>query len=471
MSKRWLTVCPIETRSERPHGAAWLRPVPRFTLSVLAASILACVAAGISADAATLRVPQDYSTVRAAVNAASNGDTVAVAPGRYFAGVTVKDKDVAIIGTAGASETVLEAAGADAVTYFSGGGELAGFTITAGEGYSGRGVQIRGGAHAVRIHDCVFDATVVAPQQYGAAIWAFRSRATIDRNVFRNVVTGHDMTSYGGVIFVDNAPASIVNNVFEHNDTRAVNLIRALGEPVTIANNTMVDSWGGIYVGAGATGPLVAVRNNIIVGNARGLETDPNSSSITVFESNLLFGNGEDAYFVTNPSGTDGNISVAPGFVDPAAGDYHLLPTSPAIDQGTERSAASTDFDGRARPSDGDGDGVAVVDIGAFEAPGVGPAFDMTIQDDTTGDRLAFNSTSGAFRFTRCAPESVVLDGVGTVHVAGCKTKLTARGAMKVNATAQTCAATGKAKVTAKSANVHETLVDADTTVVDGDCP
>ena len=367
----------------------------RVVVTALAAGVAVYVASAASVAARTLRVPQDYSTLEAAVAAASNGDTIAVAPGRYYAGVTVKDKDIAIVGTAGPSETVLEAAGSDVVNYFSGGGELAGFTITARPGFQARGVEIRGGLHAVRIHDCVFDATVVAEQTYGAAIWCFRSPATIDRNVFRNITEQRDMTFHAGVIFVDNAPVSIVNNVFEHNDTRAVNLSRAQGERVTVANNTIVGNWAGIYVANDATDPLVAITNNVIVGNVRGLETDPgNSATITVFENNLLYGNQEDVYSVANPVGVDGNLAVDPGFVDPADGDYHLLPNSPAIDRGTARAAAAVDFDGRPRPADGNGDGVAAFDIGAFEASGGASAFDVTIH----GERRAWTRSRAPAR-------------------------------------------------------------------------
>jgi hypothetical protein len=44
-----------------------------------------------------------------------------------------------------------------------------------------------------------------------------------------------------------------------------------------------------------------------------------------------------------------------------------LLPGSPAIDEGDEQYCAEKDQRGVYRPADGDGDGVAICDIGAFE--------------------------------------------------------------------------------------------------------
>jgi hypothetical protein len=63
----------------------------------------------------------------------------------------------------------------------------------------------------------------------------------------------------------------------------------------------------------------------------------------------------------------EGNISVDPLFYSPANSDYHLRSGSPLIDAGTNLWMPSSDFEGLLRPSDGNGDGVAIVDMGAYE--------------------------------------------------------------------------------------------------------
>jgi hypothetical protein len=53
---------------------------------------------------------------------------------------------------------------------------------------------------------------------------------------------------------------------------------------------------------------------------------------------------------------------------------HAILPGSPAIDAGDPAFCPAADQRGVARPQDGDGDGAAICDVGAFEAEAAGPA-------------------------------------------------------------------------------------------------
>jgi len=63
-------------------------------------------------------------------------------------------------------------------------------------------------------------------------------------------------------------------------------------------------------------------------------------------------------------------IFADPQFVNATGGDYHLKDTSPCIDAGDNSyvpSGVTEDLDGNQRIVDGNNDGTATVDIGAYE--------------------------------------------------------------------------------------------------------
>jgi predicted outer membrane repeat protein len=135
---------------------------------------------------------------------------------------------------------------------------------------------------------------------------------------------------------------------------------------VTFSSNTAVSQGGGIF----NSGSEATLTNTVIWGNTAGTDGNEiynlNNSTIELRYSlykdeagDIVMGNG---FTVDTHSLTDD-----PLFVDAAGGDLHLQDGSPAIDSGDNAQCPATDRQGGLRPVDGDGDGTAVCDMGAFE--------------------------------------------------------------------------------------------------------
>ena len=148
---------------------------------------------------------------------------------------------------------------------------------------------------------------------------------------------------------------------------------------VTIAGDGIAGTTG---VSVAATNPpglpavSAAVTNTIIRGMGTDLRTDvndnPSSPGTPTAQIAIQSSNFDPTKANTSSGGQilpgPGNINADPLFVDAAGGDFALTESSPALDHGDNGFAPSgPDLAGAQRIVDGDGDGEAVVDMGAFE--------------------------------------------------------------------------------------------------------
>ncbi|MCG3124247.1 MAG: hypothetical protein GIKADHBN_02699 [Phycisphaerales bacterium] len=168
---------------------------------------------------------------------------------------------------------------------------------------------------------------------------------------------------------------------------------------ITVQNNVISDAYLGVYVYnyGDKKSSTMTVSHNTSVGCYYGMYVYSDSKTTATITNNIT----GDCYlgaYVYSPLGTlDGHlaynltynpckadtwkgcayVSVAklgtvvlqqtPEFADAAGGDFSLTGTV-GIDAGVPLGATSADVMGTRRPVDGDGDGNAVVDIGAFES-------------------------------------------------------------------------------------------------------
>lgn len=145
------------------------------------------------------------------------------------------------------------------------------------------------------------------------------------------------------------------------------------GTSATLVNNTIYQVTPGASLSvSGTMGSAAGLRltsdsallaiNNIVVASDVGIS---NTSSITpLLGYNDLWNNPIDYVgIVSSPL----DLHVDPRFKDAAHGDFRLAFSSPLIDRGFTPMSPSDDLDGNPRPIDGNGDGVPVTDIGAYE--------------------------------------------------------------------------------------------------------
>jgi hypothetical protein len=200
----------------------------------------------------------------------------------------------------------------------------------------------------------------------------------VDRNVIR-------ANAGGGIQFLgdDRDGITVSNNLVDGNgnETGGFGGIRleAVGDVInnTIVNNDATPSTRGDAAGIllyGYDHPAVFANNIVAFNIGKGITMDQYATTLPILHGNDVFGNAAANYQrIPDPTGTDGNISADPLFVDRPGGDYHLLPGSPAVDTGgdTVVPQGAVDLDGALRIQG------AHVDIGAYElAPPPGAPID-----------------------------------------------------------------------------------------------
>jgi Right handed beta helix region/Fibronectin type III domain len=225
-------------------------------------------------------------------------------------------------------------------------------------GISGGGIMV-GGVGQVQIIDNVITGNSAA-SGFGGGIDLFAAGAPTIRG---NVIRANTAALGGGIYIVNQSDASIVQNIINGNHAGQGGGIywvipSGVRGPLlvnnTVASNQADTQGSGIF--AGGFDAQVQLFNNIVEG-ASGQSAiycdefyDP---APPILMSNNVFSDGAAAYGGTcgDPTGTNGNISADPVFVDPANADYHLAAGSPSIDSGDNSAPElpAVDFDGDPR--------------------------------------------------------------------------------------------------------------------------
>lgn len=140
-------------------------------------------------------------------------------------------------------------------------------------------------------------------------------------------------------------------------------------------------------------------------------------TSFGTFHNCIIYGNVEPIGYAETYGGTfsytccgymyplpgDGNITNDPQFVDASLQDYHLLPSSPCINAGTNQAwmIGAVDLDGQPRIRE------EIVDMGAYEMPLLGPAITRLVPlPSTDGWVLTWTSVSNHDYAVYCTSET-----------------------------------------------------------------
>jgi hypothetical protein len=259
-------------------------------------------------------------------------------------------------------------------------------------GGGGGGISV-GGAGQAQIIDNVITGNSFS---YGGGIELFAAGTPTIRG---NVIRANTASTFGGGMYIVNhSDASIVQNLIIGNQAGQGGGIY-WGVPSgyrgpLLVNNTIADNRGqGSGIFAGGFDAQAQLFNNIVVGvpGQSAVYCDPfYDPAPPIFKSNNVFSSGAAAYGGTcgDPTGTNGNISADPLFIDPATSDYHLGAGSPSIDAGDNFAPElpAMDFDGDQRIFNGR------VDQGVDEFESF-PATTPSAPIDVTATRLRKTAT------------------------------------------------------------------------------
>ena len=271
---------------------------------------------------------------------------------------------------------------------------ITGNVIAGCTGGWGIGVYIGGDSAAEILDNEITENTGAAASGGGVALFSAGNAIVRNNVIARNATSGPAGCGFGGGLASANfSQAKIVGNLIVGNSACTGGGVYWLGSTGTnlFVNNTIADneasSAPGIYVsGFDARNQL---HNNIVVtrtGPALHCQNGASVSSPTL-NSNDVFSAQGASYGGTcaDQTGVNGNISADPAFLGAANRDYRVAMTSPVVDNGHDGapSLPATDLTGLDRVFDGNGDGVARVDMGALEsrnrAPVVNAGADQTI--------------------------------------------------------------------------------------------
>ncbi|MEX0800813.1 MAG: choice-of-anchor Q domain-containing protein [Dehalococcoidia bacterium] len=279
----------------------------------------------------------------------------------------------------------------------------------------------------------------------------FDATGTIDGST----ISGNTADSDGGGIYIDQCcgvePFVITNSTISGNtstgdDGGGVNVEdgEATVTNVTISGNSAADTGGGFRVDDGAS---AALTNVTITGNSAAPDGGGGVAAMDEGAATLLNTivaenpDGDDCAILGTLTSSGHNLSSddSCGFTGtgdqintdpllealalnaPGSTQTHALTAdSPAVDTGDDAGCPATDQRGVTRPQDGDDDGTAVCDVGAYELEGAAPTpTAVPIAATPTAAPAELPDTGGTPASDSSVPWLGLLAAIGAAAVTG----------------------------------------------------
>lgn len=286
---------------------------PKLFCAILSISCLLLFSSS-AAFASAIRVPADYTTIQAAINAASScADTILVSPGTYTENIDFAGKGVTVIGLGGPTVTIIDGdSSGSTVTFDTSEGAdsiLTGFTIKNGSGTTVSSYEYGGGIYTKNASPTITNCIIVDnAADHGGGIYFENGSPTLsDCTITSNdAYTGY-YDYYGGGIYSVTSSYTMTNCTIDSNSAAKGGGIAVKSGSPEISNcqityNTGTYNGGGIYIfgTTSSSAPTITDctidHNDTTAGGGGGIYAIPNNMDLTIeggsVSSNYAGGSG-----------------------------------------------------------------------------------------------------------------------------------------------------------------------------------
>ncbi|MCA9297170.1 MAG: right-handed parallel beta-helix repeat-containing protein [Phycisphaerales bacterium] len=374
----------------------------RYSLALQALTLALCASGAI---AGTWHVPGHFSSIQSAINFASDGDVIQIAPGTYHQSFDLKGKAITVRGS-GMSSTIIDGSGLNDTLIRCMSGEEAStviedMTVRDGIGafllsfYQGGGLYVFNAKPTIRRIRFASNYADGA----GGGVSCFLASPTIEDCIFINNEAGFGGDGGGAIAMQGGSPVIHRCRFLSNSSGFLGGAISMVGSDVLISDSLFVKNTAPMGAGARVSGGAPTFANCTFAYNESDATVSTSGSAVrsaslavTTIRNCVIWANTANplvnlagastvAQHSTIQGGYSGGLYISwqnPQFGDPAGYDgiigteddeFRLKPTSPCIDSGNNALVNGTVFDllGRQRIADGNGDQYDVVDHGAYE--------------------------------------------------------------------------------------------------------